>query len=655
MLHIIFFPKTIVESSSKFNHLKSLVPTDADWNIDAGHIEHGVIGVRVIFDEERVRSKLMEAKDSGFPVALLEAIILAVNSLRPNPDISEEIVKLRENASKPVRFMMFEHRKDVAFPEFSKIHSPQPYDRKKARKRVAELAKRVGLDVGVFSLLEGRDKLNNLRRVAVKEINQIIEQYSYSTAFPFLIAERDSIDNKYEMEEATLKASLRHEIEFDRNERMAEANNEHFISVSNVTYIIEKFVEIVPSGKNELRDEEFRYLFCLVDEVLGIYQKSDIMQYQVYPIKLHVNDDYTFDIEYAVDIEKLQKEYADERAGISLGTIGNQNDRVTSPRPLNDFLDELDLSYQSDLGFSLRNLVGVLGILSLWSHQASVTEETVYKANAEKIIEVCEKNLTTFSRDEVEKILAFITLRKEYVKKIVGNTDECEDLPVWEHAKRIDRYNLKPLIVVGHDYCWGAYSARHAAVLWSDAPFTLNMFPDGRSSKIRETLGEEKENIESALVVKTYGIVCRHATQNVVEKEVYLHKRDKKKGYPDNLGDYDVLAYIVSKNTILNIECKDILPAYSLKDSMRVRNKIFGSSERNPGYLSHIETRDKYLRHNIQKVAATFNWPVDIGNLPRVISLYISRRSHWWTNFPPIKTDIIFKRVDFLDEFITKL
>ncbi len=656
VLHVIFFPKTIVESSEKFNHLKSLIPPpDSDWKIDAGYIDHGIIGIRVIFNEARVRETLLRAKDSTFPVSLIEAIIRAVDFLRPNPEILEDIEMLRENSSKPVRFMMFEHRKDVSFPEFSRVHSPEPYDRKSAHKRVAELARQIGLQAGTFSLTEGRDRLNSLRQALVAEINKLVEQYNFTSAILFLITEHDSIDNKYDMEEATLKASLRHEIEFDRNERMAEAHNEHYVTVNNVTYLIEKFIEITPTGKKEMRDEDFRYLFCLVDEVHGIYQKSDIIQYQVYPTELIVNDDYTFDVKYSVNLEQLRKAYADEQAGINLGTIGNQNDRVASPRPIEDFLQRLDAAYQSDLGFGLRNLVGVLKVLSVWSSYAGVPEATVYSSNIKKIIEVCENGSIGVSPDEVAKILAFLTLQKESVKRIEGDSNICEDLPVWEHAKRIDRYNLKPLILMGDNYYWGPFSARGAGVLWSDTPFSLNFFPNGRSSKIRDVSREEKELIESALVDRTYEIVLRHTNQEAVEKEVYLHKRDKQGKHPENLGDYDVLAFLPLKNVILNIECKDILPAHSLKDSMRVRKKIFGSSKNHPGYLSQVEKRYRYLEHNTQKMASVFRWPIDTKNPPKIISLYVSRRSHWWIKFPPKKTDIVFKRVDCLDEFISSI
>jgi len=55
-----------------------------------------------------------------------------------------------------------------------------------------------------------------------------------------------------------------------------------------------------------------------------------------------------------------------------------------------------------------------------------------------------------------------------------------------------------------------------------------------------------------------------------------LHRVDKAGNHPKDLGDYDVLAFYPQANTILNIECKNILPVYCIKDAKTLRETIFG-------------------------------------------------------------------------------
>ncbi|MCJ7760802.1 hypothetical protein MUP59_06640 [Candidatus Bathyarchaeota archaeon] len=80
----------------------------------------------------------------------------------------------------------------------------------------------------------------------------------------------------------------------------------------------------------------------------------------------------------------------------------------------------------------------------------------------------------------------------------------------------------------------------------------------------------------------------------------YLHKLNSL--HPVDLGDYDVLAYCGDVNVVLNIECKDILPAYCLKDVRRLREKIFGSFT-DGGYFEKINRRESYLSNNLKHIA----------------------------------------------------
>jgi hypothetical protein len=105
---------------------------------------------------------------------------------------------------------------------------------------------------------------------------------------------------------------------------------------------------------------------------------------------------------------------------------------------------------------------------------------------------------------------------------------------------------------------------------------------------------------------------------------------------------------------ILNIECKDNLPPFCLKDATRLKRTIFGDGD-DEGHFRQINKRRNYLLKNVQKIADGLHWPIDSQNLPRVVTIYLTRDTFWWTRFPPIDTGVTFLQCTQLFMFIEKL
>ncbi|MCK4823315.1 hypothetical protein KA005_46615, partial [bacterium] len=349
--------------------------------------------------------------------------------------------------------------------------------------------------------------------------------------------------------------------------------------------------------------------------------------------------------------ESKNKTFSEIMAQLELGLLGNPNDRVDSPRPAKDFLDALDAAFVKDLGFGFQNMVSVLQIQCFWpAYAQNVEESTSYGATMSEIEDVCVKIIKDINSDEIKLIIDFLTLKKDDVIRVLGQDEPCQDLPVWEYRKRYARYNLKPIIKIGDQYHWGPYSARRTGLVWSGTASTGAMPADLQAENIEQVLRSEKKLIEDALADRTYEIVKRYTSN--VRKNLKLHDLEPKGSHPQELGDYDVLSFHPENNIILSIECKDILPPYCLKDAKRLREKIFGRPGKYQGHFEQINKRKEYLREHIVDVSTALKWPIDAKNHPKIISIYLSRRSYWWTNFPPKEIEAEFIRVDLLSDFI---
>jgi len=386
----------------------------------------------------------------------------------------------------------------------------------------------------------------------------------------------------------------------------------------------------------------------------GSAQNTDSLHYGVYPVGVSIDDDYLIEVRYEVDLDAMQKTYGEEQAALDLGLVGNEDDRVDSPGSIEDLLKDLDLAFKQDLGFSFRSMVNVLQVLSRWPGcYSEAKESSFYSAGKSTIHGVCLNSIQGIDSGEIEPILDFITLRSEDVIRVRGQAEPCDDLPVWEQQKRYSRYNLRPLILIEGTYYWGPYSTRRSAIIWSDTPLSGALPADIQSPTVQKVLEDEKGRIEKTLVVKASETVKRYTQK--AELNVKLHTRDRRASHPRTLGDYDVLAFYPEKEVVLNIECKDIVPAYCLKDAKRIREKIFGRLDKDQGYLEKVETRAAYLSDHLGEIAEALDWSVDPHNLPRVASIFVSRHSHWWTRFPPRPTEVNFVRVDLLSQFLNNL
>jgi hypothetical protein len=252
--------------------------------------------------------------------------------------------------------------------------------------------------------------------------------------------------------------------------------------------------------------------------------------------------------------------------------------------------------------------------------------------------------------EEGDLIIGFLTLRKNDVTRVLGQEDPCDDLPVWEHRKRYARYNLRPLLLIGDKYYWGPLSARKTGLIWSGNPSIGRMPIDIKGPSIVDVLRDEKKLIENALEDKAFEIMKRYTPH--ARKNLRLHRLEPKASHPDDLGDYDVLAFYPSKNVLFNVECKDIHPVFCLKDAKRLREKIFGRPGKGLGQFEKIVRRKDYLSKHQSEIGTALDWPMNPDLPPEIVTIYVSRQIFWWTRYPPIEIDAVFPRDDQLADFI---
>jgi len=651
---VLFFPLSLISDNADFKHLNHLNPKRKCWCSDYLSMGLNKYGIRIVFDDKSLAEALRAAKNRSLEIDLLLEVFARLNKIVPDVNMVSIKDTLEMQKSGKPRFKIFMTDKRVSFPEFVNTHEPTLGHFKKAKKKIAELAKKCNLSEGDYKLGDAKIKLNELIEAVVTEINSEVEKYDFKTAIPYLIIRIDALDDQYVRTSFTIKRSLEHDVDYKREENYARQESDYITMHRNYRYLIEKFVQLQPHKDMVLDTEQFQYLIALIDWLHVFYSASDSLHYGIYPLGMRVDRNFLVEVAHENDLSVKEMEFAEEEAKIKLGLIGNPNDRVSSPRPIEDLLDALNRAFKQDLGFTFKRMLDVLQILSQWATcRDGISVSPFYSASTDEIKEACTQHVKGINQEEIYSILNFLTLKSYDVIHLIGQKEACPDLPVWEYKKRYARYNLKPLIVIDNKYYWGPHSTSKSKTIWSRKLSYGALPTDLQSPTIEEVLRSEKKLIEDALEVKAFEIVKRYTPFAMPNAK--LHKLHKGENHPLDIGDYDVLAFYPGKNVILNIECKDILPPYCPKDAKTLQETIFGKDNNEKGHFRQINKRRDYLLLHLLEIAKALEWPVDVNNLPKIVTIYLTRMTYWWTKFPPKDVKTIFLQVDMLSKFIEYL
>ncbi|MDQ4121736.1 MAG: hypothetical protein M3209_09850 [Acidobacteriota bacterium] len=654
VIHILFFPDSLLESE-EFNHLSHLSPDDSNWKIDIARLPRGKQGIRIVYNEILLRNLLQNAKDRAIQIELLLDVIQKLNAVFGDEGYSEIEIKLEKEKSKKNRYRIFSMEKKISFPELSKYVKPNIKEYKLADKEIANIANNNSITEGKYEGSVAKEKIRQLINGLVTKLDEDVAKFNLKSSIPILISNIDSLTDEYEQEDARVRNSLDQEVNYERDIKSGEGKLEFLHYYQCYKYLIEKFTQLQPQNNDNLTDEKISELLALTDRLIHLYSVSDNLHYGIYPAALIISSDFFVETEYiGVDITEMQKKWQQEQANLKLGQIGNNEDRNILNIDYQHLLDELDQSFKSDLSFSFRNVISVQQILSSWTYfDSSATESTFYKSNEEKILRICEENIDNFEQAEISKVLNFLTLDDKKLLLVEGSSVSSSDLPVWEHRKRTYRYNLRPLIKIEEDFYWGAHSLERSARTWFTTINNYKLPSDLSVPNVISTLDKYHKIFENALQEKIEEIVLRITP--FVKTDVFPHKLGI---INEDIGDVDVFVLLENKKIILNIESKVIDQVFSNKDLKRLSEKIFGRVKTSDGafeegYLQKVEKRADFLKENSEKMVEKV-WGKSVSEL-KVISVFATADSYWWTKYPPIETDVNFIEIRLLEDFINSL
>ena len=571
-VQISLFPKGLINSKNhQLKHLEHLKIFANPFVIDCGNLGDDWIGFRYVFDETQMSNILSDQNGRSGEILIIKTLIDEIEKRFPDPKVSYEINKELQilNKGKPTPFI-FQIQKRASFPDFADPSEPKVQHFKIAKKFIAIAAKESGLTAGIYNSNESKQKIDTLLPKIVDHIDRQVKQFNLKQAIPFILGKTDSLIHKDIIEQAQYDISPSQSNVFDDLNKQRTKQKEDFSKMSrNYRYLIEKFIQLSPFENKEFREEEFMEITALINWFLEFITAGDQIYYDIFSEEMKMQIDNEFKVNIILsqsrkrNIESFNRYVLNRRMNINM-----HRDKVTFSTFSNSeqYLDKIDTVFSKNLGFSFRNMIRLLHILSTWGYETDKGEQTFYSATKKQIIDVCKRVFGKFNREiqseSVLKIIDFLTLKSENMCRIIGKRD-YPDIPIWEHYKRHSRYTIRPLIEMDNQIYWGSHSVMKSEVLWSGSIEERMLPVDLEKPEIKQFLLNEKHLIEKKLEEKAFEISKKYTSN--CDKNVFLDKRNKSQRHPYDLGDYDVLSYMEKPNIVLNIECKHLQAVFFIK------------------------------------------------------------------------------------------
>lgn len=600
-----------------------------------------------------VLAGLNDAKDASFEVrCLVEALQRCHDELGvPFPDDLIELLQSR--AKEAARFQLQHTKRLVDVPDFVDPIVPTSTDYKLARKHLAVAMQLLGLSPGRYELKEAKTKIDAGRNFLRGHIEQRLASLDRQQLTRQCIEQHDAVVAAERFAIQRARQSLSHEVEYDRLEVVEKARKELGSAARHYRYLLEKVLSTPGESTQPVTNDVLRELVGLVDWYKVLADAGDVLHTGVDVGGIEIDDFYIPEVFYSTDSgergAKFAREYAKSRLGIDL----NDQDEVVgaSAELLSD--EKLRQAFKQDLGFELQHLLSALAILSQpvqWG--LADTLALSYSATPDRLSQLLVESLQGLEITESVAILKFLTLSGPDILRLAGRDVDEGEVPYWEHTKRIHRYAIRPLITEGESLRWGAEAVSRAMNIWNSSVRDGYLPAEFAWPHVEPLIRKIKEGIENALEERTAEVLLRHTPYVVPNMDFF--RKFRSEGFED-VGDFDALAYWPETDTLVVAECKYNQPPYSLKDTRRLRDRIFGKTEDDrSGQFSRILRRRQFLLEHRSRMLELLGWPTSTADQPRNLEIYVSREVYYWMVHPPYEVPTVFTRVDALDAWIKK-
>lgn len=600
---------------------------------------------QLVVNLARVQARMEQVEDAGFEVECATTLLdTLAQHVRGRPLTPDERNLLAQTTNRRPRFVMRRVRRTVDVPDYAEPEQPTLENYKVARRNLAELLKSQGVVPGRYELDEAKALINSARSAYRDAVHERLRAFDRDSLITYCVQQIDAACADYDKQVMRVRHSLDHEVDYDREQLLAEAHEQFTRDSRNFRYAAEAALFLTDAKPASADGADVLEVIAMINWLFVLYQASDVLHNGIDVGGLSVDKEYIPEVFYSEERDAQQDAFAREMAALRLGMGVAHEDQLDEALTDEGFLARLNAAFLDNLGFTYSNLLQIFSTLVSWVTAGGATDLAFsYEASMQDIALVACGAHEGLEESDALRAIDFLVLEAAGIRRLIGRETETEDVPVWEHSKRAARYTIKPLIRLSDGrLLWGAAIADRAARIWTSSISAGYLPADFPWPSVRAVVGGAKKELEDGLEDAAHTISAR-ATPYAV-KGLDFKYRFPKQGFPD-VGDFDVLAYWPEGNRWLLCECKYNQPAFCLKDARRLRDRVFGGNGE-AGQFVKIERRRQFFSDNVDLIRQLLGWPDPTVNSPSVTELYICKDLHWWLRFPPYDVPTKFAQID---------
>lgn len=477
----------------------------------------------------------------------------------------------------------------------------EDYDYLKAKKIIAEVCKNSNIEPGEYYGIDANFKIRAMQKELIQKFERMIceydqsdlhikllEMYSNSVHDTYIHKKRYSmVDNVTDEVLNEVRNNIIYQCEeFKRNSR-------------TLLYLIESNLYLSRNSLKKIEVKDLRVLLAFSNWLVNLNDTADICYFTDSEAHIIVNYDYVVDNEINDNInngEYVKRVYSNNNYIIQ----HDSNDKV--------YFDNVLSAFNQETGCDLKEIFYICYYLQIefLKYDYSSLDNNVYKISKESLIKnlyniINKSGNENYSKLQIEKNLNFLIINPSELKTRNGKKDFF--LPFNERKNRNNRFEIKPILLNKNDIIFSPVLMKNVYSLWCDGIMNFILPYEIGLSKTRSMILKWKKKYEDKLVYDIQKIFLANGI-SFVKINVKIHKIDKSENYPNDIGDFDVIAIDDVNKKMWVIESKFLSLVGSFYERFEQQKNFFKEGK----YIEKFQRRIDFMNQNYKRVLKSFGF-----------------------------------------------
>lgn len=574
------------------NSTRNIVFSDEYWEQDTLIIRYSV-------DPEVIMSAIQNAPDRRAENTYFIELLQPLQKYSPEKYKLLES-KLYEDASLKKTVGVFHIEQYYYFSDRSIDTNISAVNFVKARKEIAKVCLSSGVEPGEYRGKAATATIRKMQLSVVRVFENYLAEFDQFDLHKkilgyFSVQQNGIIVN---IKRYTAFTDLDDEVQREFEKSTRKIREEYRRNAETAKYLLESNLAITHiDDAKKCSDEDFAFLIAFADWLVVLQDSADTCHYTDFDLSINVDSEYKVDTLLSEDTRARYD-------AILLRKYSTTDYHIKDDALDLEFFEKAIEAFNQDTGIDLSLLVSLIEYMQLGIIDDEVVTEiypNVFEIEhttlAQKFNEILEQPVPDLSI--ITNLIDFLTLNPSLLKTVNGKQHDL--LPIWEREKRDNRFSVKPIVMHKGKCIFSPVAMNNVLTSWKSGitewylPYEIGL------PELTSVLKQWKKRYEDEMV-QDIAQLFRDAKYDLIVPEAELVYRFPNDNYPQELGDYDVIAISKPKHELWIIESKVLQKVGSIYEDQMQQKSFFYQHKDDEKFQRRID----YMLSNTGKVLGSF-------------------------------------------------